>query len=130
MQTSPWLVLGNGRKSCGMRHTKEGQEVEVENLSSPLLFLQLDQALSLFEEMAAQGVEINTVTYNSLLDVCARVGAMDRAASLLDDMLQKGEPEQRLGSLTTLHACRNETIYLESQDGGGEGAVVGAVGLM
>ncbi|CDJ37708.1 PPR repeat-containing protein, putative [Eimeria tenella] len=40
--------------------------------------------------MAAQGVEINTVTYNSLLDVCARVGAMDRAASLLDDMLQKG----------------------------------------
>ncbi|CDJ49664.1 PPR repeat-containing protein, putative [Eimeria brunetti] len=48
------------------------------------------QALSLFEEMAAQGVEINTVTYNSLLDVCARVGAMDRAASLLDDMLQKG----------------------------------------
>ncbi|CDJ28870.1 PPR repeat-containing protein, putative [Eimeria mitis] len=50
----------------------------------------LDQALSLFEEMAAQGVEINTVTYNSLLDVCARVGAMDRAASLLDDMLQKG----------------------------------------
>ncbi|KAL8431786.1 hypothetical protein Efla_005008 [Eimeria flavescens] len=50
----------------------------------------LDQALVLFEEMAAQGVEVNTVTYNSLLDVCARVGAMDRAAMLLDDMLKKG----------------------------------------
>lgn len=48
--------------------------------------------------MAAQGVEINTVTYNSLLDVCARVGAMDRAASLLDDMLQKGK--RRLEDMT------------------------------
>ncbi|XP_026193169.1 uncharacterized protein LOC34622298 [Cyclospora cayetanensis] len=40
--------------------------------------------------MATFGVEVNTVTYNSLLDVCARVGAMDRAAALLDDMLKKG----------------------------------------
>ncbi|KAL8428898.1 hypothetical protein ACSSS7_006906 [Eimeria intestinalis] len=50
----------------------------------------LDQALALFEEMSAQGIEVNTVTYNSLLDVCARVGAMDRAAMLLDDMLKNG----------------------------------------
>ncbi|KAL8443950.1 hypothetical protein Emed_006493 [Eimeria media] len=40
--------------------------------------------------MSAQGIEVNTVTYNSLLDVCARVGAMDRAAMLLDDMLKNG----------------------------------------
>lgn len=52
--------------------------------------LQLEQALQLFQEMKAQGVEVNTVTYNSLVDACARVGAMDKAATLLTDMLEEG----------------------------------------
>lgn len=40
--------------------------------------------------MKSNNVPINTVTYNTLVDACARVGAMDKAAALLDDMLNSG----------------------------------------
>lgn len=44
--------------------------------------------------MKSQHISINTVTYNTLVDACARVGAMDKAAWLLDDMLSSGiEPD-------------------------------------
>lgn len=50
--------------------------------------------MRIHEEMKALGISINTVTYNTLVDACARVGAMDKAAKLLEDMLVSGvEPD-------------------------------------
>lgn len=54
---------------------------------------QLDKALAIHDEMKSKDVPINTVTYNTLVDACARVGAMDKAAALLDDMLTTVEPD-------------------------------------
>ncbi|CEM21771.1 unnamed protein product [Vitrella brassicaformis CCMP3155] len=47
---------------------------------------QVERALSLYREMQAEKIPCNAVTFNSLIDACARVGAMDRAARLLEDM--------------------------------------------
>lgn len=55
-----------------------------------LVCFQLDRALSMYAEMQRNGVAINTVTFNSIVDACARVGAMDKAAMLLEDMLSQG----------------------------------------
>lgn len=52
--------------------------------------LQHETALSLYHEMVERGITINTVTFNSLVNACARVGAMKDAAAILDHMLRCG----------------------------------------
>jgi pentatricopeptide repeat protein len=46
----------------------------------------LDRVWSVYEEMNRQGVEISIVTYNTVIDACARVGRMDSLPRLLQDM--------------------------------------------
>ncbi len=38
------------------------------------------------EMMKEEGVMMNSICFNALIDSCARVGAMDKAAQLLEDM--------------------------------------------
>jgi len=54
------------------------------NLNKP------ERTLEIFQEMRAEGVQINSVTFNALIDAQARVGAMDKVQMLLEQMEQDG----------------------------------------
>merc|ERR1719375_973120 len=43
-----------------------------------------------FEEMKAEGVQCNTVSFNTMIDANARTGRMDRAEELFQDMVASG----------------------------------------
>jgi len=47
---------------------------------------QMHRTLELFQEMKADGIVPNSVTYNALIDSQARVGAMDKVKMLLESM--------------------------------------------
>ncbi len=46
----------------------------------------VERTLELFEEMQADGIKLNSVTFNALIDAQARVGAMDKVQMLLENM--------------------------------------------
>jgi len=46
----------------------------------------LHHALALFQEMPAEGVPRNTITFNSLIDVCVKCGDLPMAEAILRDM--------------------------------------------
>merc|ERR1719473_2329125 len=48
----------------------------------------VDRTLELFEEMVADGIQPNSVTFNALIDAQARDGAMDKVQMLLEKMEQ------------------------------------------
>ena len=43
-------------------------------------------AMEMYGMMKEEGVMMNSIRFNSLIDSCARVGAMDQAAKLLEDV--------------------------------------------
>merc|ERR1719161_444329 len=54
----------------------------------------MDKVFMVYKEMRSKGVPCNTITYNTLLDACAKCCAMDRASSLLEDMKETSvEPD-------------------------------------
>jgi len=59
----------------------------------PLSFLcdkmeaHLVQVFLLFKEMRARGVEPDRAAYNALMEACARAGAVDKCAGVLNDMV-------------------------------------------
>eukprot|EP00927_Polykrikos_kofoidii_P041289 TRINITY_DN35208_c1_g2_i1.p1 TRINITY_DN35208_c1_g2~~TRINITY_DN35208_c1_g2_i1.p1 ORF type:complete len:1133 (+),score=224.31 TRINITY_DN35208_c1_g2_i1:194-3592(+) len=50
----------------------------------------LDRVWAVYEEMRTRKVDLSVVTYNTLVDACARCGRMDRVPALLDDMVSLG----------------------------------------
>jgi pentatricopeptide repeat protein len=46
----------------------------------------IDKVFAVYDEMQKQGVQCNSITYNTMFDACAKCCAMDRASSLLKDM--------------------------------------------
>ena len=49
---------------------------------------------AVYEEMRSRGIPCNTVTYNTILDACAKCYAMSRVSKLLEDMSAASvEPE-------------------------------------
>merc|ERR1719284_601887 len=46
--------------------------------------------MELYEAMKNQGSACNLVTYNTLIDACARVGDMTKATALFRDMCERG----------------------------------------
>jgi len=54
-----------------------------------------DQALALFDEMRAEGVQANLVTLNTVIDACARGGKLAAAAQVLELATEMGlEPDR------------------------------------
>merc|ERR1719389_563736 len=51
---------------------------------------QTERPFTVYAEMCERGVPCNTVTYNTLLDACARCGCMGRAPKLVADMRAAG----------------------------------------
>merc|ERR1719262_1770880 len=47
---------------------------------------QPEKVFSVYLEMKERGIACNTITFNTILDVCAHGGAMHRVAELLEDM--------------------------------------------
>merc|ERR1719375_834694 len=47
---------------------------------------QTERLFAVYTEIRDQGVQANTITYNTMIDACARCGAMDRVPQLLADM--------------------------------------------
>merc|ERR1719169_144795 len=47
---------------------------------------QPEKVFSVYQEMRQRGIVCNTITYNTILDVCAHGGAMHRVPQLLEDM--------------------------------------------
>merc|ERR1719440_2096302 len=45
----------------------------------------IDMVFTVYKEMQKQGVECNMITFNTLLDACAKCDAMCRASVLLED---------------------------------------------
>lgn len=50
----------------------------------------IQRVWTVYEEMLSLEVELSVVTYNTLLDACARCGRMDRAPGIVEDMQAKG----------------------------------------
>jgi pentatricopeptide repeat protein len=46
----------------------------------------IDQVFVVYKEMRSKGIPCNTITYNTMLDACAKCCAMSRASELLEDM--------------------------------------------
>merc|ERR1740130_420482 len=46
----------------------------------------IDRVLDVYAEMSKRNVELSVVTYNTLIDACARSGRMDRLPTVLEDM--------------------------------------------
>merc|ERR1719409_1039345 len=46
----------------------------------------MDRVFAVYEEMNKRGIELSIVTYNTLMDACARTGRMDNLPSILEDM--------------------------------------------
>merc|ERR1719450_325468 len=51
---------------------------------------QVDRLFDVYAEMRGTGVSCNFVTYNTMIDACARCGCMDKASALLADMRAAG----------------------------------------
>merc|ERR1719224_321521 len=51
---------------------------------------QVERLFAVYAEMRERGVSCNTVTYNTMLDACARCGCMDKAPGLVADMRAAG----------------------------------------
>merc|ERR1719272_2818068 len=54
-----------------------------------------------YKEMRDRGVPLNTITFNSMLDACAKCCTMDRAQGLLEDM-QKSKVEPDIITYSTI----------------------------
>merc|ERR1719310_110446 len=71
------------------------------------------KALELLEEMRKDKVEMNTSLYNSLIDVQARVGAMDEVLLLRDMMQQDGcNPDDLTTSLIVKAYCSSGNLKM------------------
>ena len=46
------------------------------------------EVFSMYEEMKQRGIDLNTVTFNIMLDACAKCNAMHHASSLVEEMRQ------------------------------------------
>merc|ERR1719456_88994 len=51
---------------------------------------QVERLFAVYAEMRERGITVNTVTFNTLLDACARSGCMDRAPDLMSEMRTAG----------------------------------------
>jgi pentatricopeptide repeat protein len=49
----------------------------------------LVQVFLLFGEMRARGVEPDRAAYNALMEACARAGAVDKCAGVLNDLVSR-----------------------------------------
>jgi len=47
------------------------------------------QVFLLFGEMRARGVEPDRAAYNALMEACARAGAVDKCAGVLNDLVSR-----------------------------------------
>ena len=46
----------------------------------------IGKVFTVYEEMKSKGISCNTITYNTMLDACAKCCAMNKASMLLEDM--------------------------------------------
>jgi pentatricopeptide repeat protein len=53
-----------------------------------------DKVMALYEEMKAEGIQPNNITYNTILNAFAQGGAMDRVPALLQDMKSSSPPAE------------------------------------
>merc|ERR1719356_1666901 len=54
----------------------------------------MDKVFVVYQEMQARGIPCNTITFNTLLDACAKACAMKKASQLLEEMGQSSaEPD-------------------------------------
>merc|ERR1719345_173485 len=56
---------------------------------------------AVYNEMCSQNIPCNTITYNTMLDACAKCCTMDRASGLLEDM-QKSAVEPDIITYSTI----------------------------
>jgi pentatricopeptide repeat protein len=90
-----------------------------------------DDALEILNDMHASGVQMTTMLYNCVVDVLARVGAMDKVYPLLERMRQEGHhPDNFTCSLLVKGYCSkgeltNAIEVLNHQpEKGGEGTTI------
>merc|ERR1719235_610546 len=50
----------------------------------------VDRVWAVYEEMNRNKIEVSIVTFNTLIDACARCGRMDRVPSIIEEMGRKG----------------------------------------
>lgn len=65
----------------------------------------MDEAFSWLQEMRAQGLEPNRVTYSTLINACGRAGQLARAFQTLDEMVSAGIEPNVITWTTLIDAC-------------------------
>lgn len=76
-----------------------------------------DDALAVYKETKARGMELNVVLYNSLLAMCADIGLMTDAIEIFEDMKRTSNgcrPDSwTYSSLITIYSCRGDVEEAE-----------------
>ena len=52
----------------------------------------LERAWHVYKEMGRRNVEVSVVTFNTIIDACARCGRMDQVSRVQEDMARSGVP--------------------------------------
>merc|ERR1719502_1402628 len=72
---------------------------------------QVERLFAVYSEMRERGITVNTVTFNTLLDACARSGCMDRAPGLMAEMRAAGVTPDKITYSTLVKGhCFSGTI--------------------
>jgi len=71
----------------------------------------LDRVRAVYEEMSERGVDLSIVTFNTLIDACARCGRMENLTKILEDMkTQRVKPNLITYSTMLKGHCQNGNI--------------------
>merc|ERR1719215_2156575 len=72
----------------------------------------IDRAWAVYEEIKDKNAELSVVTYNTLIDACARCGRMERLPTILEDMLTHGAKPNVITYSTMLKGhCQSGDVY-------------------
>merc|ERR1719353_2563960 len=73
----------------------------------------IDRVWAVYKEMKEQKAELSVVTYNTLIDACARCGGMEHLPTLLEDMKTHGAKPNVITYSTMLKGhCQNGDVQM------------------
>merc|ERR1719409_2014568 len=71
----------------------------------------LDRVRAVYEEMSERGVDLSIITFNTLIDACARCGRMENLTKILEDMkMHRVKPNLITYSTMLKGHCQNGNI--------------------
>merc|ERR1740130_90455 len=71
----------------------------------------IDRVWAVYEEMKEMNAELSVITYNTLIDACARCGRMEHLPTIMEDMVTHGAKPNIITYSTMLKGhCQNGDV--------------------